>query len=271
MTDFGPPPSDRPAVPPPPPGMQGMPPPPPSMAPPPGYVPYGGPGAFSPFARVRGIAKALVILQIATVVATAVLLLVQLSLVGKADDFVGDTISSSDFEDAVGPLLLLIVLSGLVAIAALVLLIIWSYRIAGNLQKLGRAPLTWKPGLTIVVWLLGGCTLNIINMLMLGEHWRGSDPEVPPHQNGWRDRPMLPLIPVWFALGLAQIIVGIASGMNSFGGVGVGNDTDSIAESLSDRLPLVIASGLLSLIASVVMILIVRRLTDRHVLATRES
>ena len=82
---------------------------------------------------------------------------------------------------------------------------------------------------------------------------------------------MLPLIPVWFALGLAQIIVGIASGMNSFGGVGVGNDTDSIAESLSDRLPLVIASGLLSLIASVVMILIVRRLTDRHVLATRES
>ena len=54
-----------------------MPPPPPSMAPPPGYVPYGGPGAFSPFARVRGIAKALVILQIATVVATAVLFLVR--------------------------------------------------------------------------------------------------------------------------------------------------------------------------------------------------
>ena len=241
------------------------------MAPPPGYVPYGGPGAFSPFARIRGIAKALVILQIATAVSTAILLLVQVSLVGKADDFVGDTISSSDFEDAVGPLLLLILLSGLVAIAELVLMIIWSYRIAGNLQKLGRAPLTWKPGLTIVAWLLGGCTLNVIIMLMLGEHWRGSDPEMPPHQNGWRDRPMLPLIAVWFALGLAQIVIGIASGLNSFSGVGVGNNTDSIAESLSDRLPLVIASGVLSLAATVVMISIVRQLTARHLLATREQ
>ena len=128
-------------------------------------------------------------------------------------------------------------------IAALVLMIIWSYRIAGNLQKLGRAPITWKPGLTIVVWLLGGCTLNIINMLMLGEHWRGSDPEVPPHQAGWRDRPQSPLITVWFALGIANVVVGIASGLNSFSGVGVGNNTDTIATSLSERLPLVIASG----------------------------
>lgn len=241
------------------------------MAPPPGYVPYGGPGAFSPFARVRGIAKALVILQIITAVTSAILLVVQVSLVGKAEDFVGDTISSSDFDDAVGPLLLLIAVSGLVAIAGLVLLIIWSYRIAGNLQKLGREPFTWKPGLTIVVWLLGGCTLNIINLLMLGEHWRGSDPEVPPYQSGWRDRPVSPLIRVWFALGIAQIVIGVASGLNSFGGVGVGNDADSIAESLSDRLPLVVASGVLSLAAAVVLISIIRQLTARHVLATRES
>lgn len=268
MTDFGPPPSDRPAVPPPPPGM---PPPPPSMAPPPGYVPYGAPGAFSPFARIGGIAKALVILQIITAVSSAILLLVQLSLVGKADDFLDDRISSREFEDAAAPLLLVVLLSGLVAIAALVLMIIWSYRIAGNLQKLGRAPLTWKPGLTIVVWLLGGCTLNIINMLMLGEHWRGSDPEVPPHRAGWRDRPQSPLIAVWFALGIANVVVGIASGLNSFSGVGVENNTDSIAESLSDRLPLVIASGVLTLAAAVVMIAIVRQLTARHLLATRES
>lgn len=241
------------------------------MTPPPGYVPYGGAGAFSPFSRIRGVAKALVILQIATAVATLVLLLVQVSLVGKADDYLADTISAREFEDAAGPLLLLIVLSGLVAIAALVLLIVWSYRIAGNLQKLGRAPFTWKPGLTIVVWLLGGCTLNIINMLMLGEHWRGSDPEMPPHRAGWRDRPQSPLIGVWFALGIAQIVVGVASGVNSFGGVGLGNNTESIAESLSDRLPLVIASSLLSLAATAVLIVIIRQLTARHLLAIRES
>jgi hypothetical protein len=76
---------------------------------------------------------------------------------------------------------------------------------------------------------------------------------------------------VWFALGIANVVVGIASGLTSFGGVEVGNDTDSIAESLSDRLPLVIASGVLSLAAAVVMIAIVRQLTARHVQATRES
>lgn len=241
------------------------------MAPPPGYVAYGSSGAWSPYSRIGGIAKALVIVQIVVVVLTTALLVVQLSLVSKAGDLVDGVIGTDEFEDALGPFVLFGLLSGLVGIATLVLLIIWSYRIAGNLQKAGRDPLTWKPGLTIVVWILGGCTLNIINFLMLREHWKGSDPAVAPRQSGWTERPVSPLIVAWFGIGLAQIVLGFASGLQQFGGVGIGNDTLDVAESLADRLPFVLTSGLLGIAAAVLMVMIIRQLTDRHTQLTDES
>jgi hypothetical protein len=241
------------------------------MAPPPGYVPYGGSGvAMGPFSRVGGVATALAIVQAISVVTGLALLLFQVSLVQRANDFLDDTISLGDFEDRLGPFIAISAVAGLVSIAALVLLIIWSYRIAQNLQRLGR-PITWKPGLTIVVWLLGGCTLSIINFLMLREHWRGSDPEVAPHDPSYTSRPVSPLIVGWFVLSLAQVVLSGASGARSFGGVRVGNDTQQIADSLSDRLPLVLAAGACSLAATVVLVLIIRRLTARHLQAIGEA
>ncbi len=247
-----------------------MPPPPPVLQPPPGYVPYGGPGAFSSFSRIGGVAKALVVLQILGAVAAAAVVALQVSLVGRAQDFLDGDIRESQFEDDLAPFLLFSVLSGLVALAGLVLLIVWSYRIAGNLQKMGR-PVTWRPGLTIVVWLLGGCTLNIINFLMLREHWTGSDPEARHDATGRPSNQVSPLVVVWFVLGLAQIVLGFMSGLQSFNGVSAGNDNEAVAESLSDRLPFVVASGVLSVAATVVLVMIVRQLTARHTLATREA
>lgn len=241
------------------------------MAPPPGYVPYGGAGMpTGPFSRIGGVAKALVILQSISVVTGLGLLLFQVSLVQRADDFLADTISLSDFRDRLGPFIAISGLAGLVSVAALVLLIIWSYRMAQNLQRLGR-PITWKPGMTIVVWLLGGCTLQIINFLMLREHWKASDPEVAPHDPSYTSRPVSGLIVGWFVLSLGQVVLGGASGARSFGGVSVGNSTQTIAESLSDRLPLVIAAGLCSLGATAILVLIIRQLTSRHQRAIGEA
>ena len=241
------------------------------MAPPPGYVAYGAPGSYSPFSKVRGIAKALVIVQICVVAATALLLVLQLAIVGKAGDYVDDVITLDEFEDSLGPFLLIGLLSALLGVASLVLLIVWSYRIAGNLQKAARDPLTWKPGLTIVVWILGGCTLTIINFLMLREHWQGSDPAVPPRDGRWREQPVSPLITMWFVVGIAQIVLGFASGLQSVGGFGIGNGSRDVAESLSDRLPLVLGSGLLGIAGAALLVLIVRQLTDRHVQLIREG
>jgi hypothetical protein len=241
------------------------------MAPPPGYVPYGGGGMpTGPFSRIGGVAKALVILQVISVVTGLALLLFQVSLVQRANDFLDDSISLSDFRDGLAPFIAISGVAGLVSIAALVLQIIWSFRIAQNLQRLGR-PITWKPGLTIVVWLLGGCTLSIINFLMLREHWKGSDPDVRPHDAAYANGPVPGLIVGWFVLSLGQVVLSGASGARSFGGVSVGNSSTAIAESLSDRLPLVLAAGLCSLGATAVLVLIVRQLTARHQRAIGEA
>ncbi|MFN6122574.1 MAG: DUF4328 domain-containing protein [Actinomycetes bacterium] len=287
MTDAPPPPpgAPRPAAPwttpaggppPPPPPFPGMGgpgvPPPPSMSPPPGYVGYGQPGAYSPFSRIRGISKALVVVQIVTIVVTAILLVVQLSLAGSADDFLNGSITVSEFDDELVPFFLLSTLSAAIALAGLVLLILWSWRIAGNLQKLGRDPLTWKPGLTIVVWLLGGCTLSIINFLMLREHWRGSDPEAAPYDNRqWRTGPVDTKIVAWFVVGLVQVVVSVMSGLLAFGGVSLGTTSADVAESLSDRLGFVLVSGVGAVVSGVLLVLIIRDLTARHTAATREE
>lgn len=243
------------------------------MSPPPGYVAYGGQGAAmsGPMAKLGGITKALVIMQGISVGVSALLLLLQLGLVGKADDLVAGRVDVGEFDDSLAPFVGVSLLMAAVSIAILVLLIIWSYRMAGNLIRLGRSPIVWKPGLTIVVWILGGCTLSIINFLMLREHWKGSDPDVAAGDQGWRNRPVSPLIVGWFALALGQVALGMASGIRSFSGVNVGGDSESVAESLSDRLPLVLASGAAGLAAGVLLIMIVRQLAARHMAATREA
>ncbi|MCU1361434.1 MAG: hypothetical protein JWN99_2723, partial [Ilumatobacteraceae bacterium] len=235
------------------------------MSPPPGYVAYGDVGARGSFKRIGGLAKSIVILQIASVVLSVVLIAVQAALVGKANDFLDGDISRTSFRNSMQPFFTVSFVLGLVSIASVVVLIIWSYRIAGNLQNLGRAPLTWTPGKTIVVWLLGGCTLSIINFFMLREHWRGSDPEVRPGDPSWRTRPVSGLIVAWFVLAILQLVAAGASGARSFSGVNLGNSTTNLADSLSDRLPYVIVSGLLGLVAALLMIGIVRQMTARHV------
>jgi hypothetical protein len=242
------------------------------MAPPPGYVAYGSPASYGgQFSNIGGLAKWIVILQYVSIAFLLILIAVQASLVGKADDYLAGDITRTKFEDALSPYLLVSALGGLVSVAALVVTIIWSFRIARNLQNLGRQPLTWRPGLTIVVWILGGCTLSIINFLMLREHWKASDPEVAPGDQSWRTRPVSGLIVAWFVLNLAQIVVAGISGARSFGGVRFGNNTRNLAESLSDRLPLVILSGLAGAAAALLLIMIVRQMSARHMSATHEA
>lgn len=241
------------------------------MVPPPGYVAYGGDVRMTgPISPVAGVAKSLVALQAISVVTGLILLGFQVSLVQRAKDFLGGDISQSDFRDRLGPFFAVSLVAGLVSLAVLVLSIIWSFRIAKNLQGLGR-PITWKPGLTIVVWIAGGCTLSIINFLMLREHWKASDPEVAPRDPSYTTRPVSPLIVGWFVLSLAQVVLSGASGARSFSGVNVGTGTEKVARTLSDRLGLVIGSGLCGLAATVVLILIVRQLTARHLRAVGEA
>lgn len=209
-------------------------------------------------------------LQLVSIGSGIAVLVVQVGLKSKADDFIANTITAQSFEDALAPFAAMSLIVGFTSIALLVLQILWSYRIASNLLTLGRS-VVWKRGLTIVVWLLGGCTLSIINLLMLQEHWKASDADIVPGDTSWKTRPTAPVIIGWFVVSLGQIAVGVVSGIRTFSGVNVGSNTNDVAASLSDRLGLVVASSLLGLLATAVMILVVRQLTARHTQATSQQ
>ena len=217
---------------------------------------------------VRGLGKALFVLQIIAVAGSILVLVVNIALVDKAETFLDDAGSLSKFRDDLGAYYASAGVFGAVSLAMLILLIIWSFRIAKNLQ-LRHGNIAWKPGWTIVVWLLGGCTLNIINFLMLREHWIKSDPD-PSYGQSTAARPVHPLIVAWFVLSLGQVAAGIASGVRSVNGFSFGNDTKDIAETLTDQLGFTVAAGVLGIAASVVLIFVVRRLTERHAQLTGE-
>ena len=103
------------------------------------------------------------------------------------------------------------------------------------------------------------------------ELWKGSDPESPPGDPNWKQRPVGPIVHIWIAANLLTVIVA--------GGLGVSNaltrvnsNSDAtIAKQLDDRLGFVIAAGVLSVITSLIFLALFRQLAARHTQATRES
>ena len=246
-------------------------PPPPPYEPPPAYATLESTGVFGGrFRPIRGIGKALVVLNALWIAVSVLVLLLQFRLHNSAVTFRQGGLSTSDFVDKLAPFMVVSVVSAGLGIAILVLQCIWSFRMASNLQVLGRQPQTWKPGWGIAVWLLSGCTLGILPFLMTRELWKGSDPDLSPGDPRWKTGPTGPAISVWFGLQIASVIVGVAAGMSA-ATYGVGStDRDSIAKALDQRLPLVVISGLLTVAVTAAFIAMVRQLSDLHMRATQE-
>ena len=249
------------------------PPPPPNMGPPPGYVAYGGHGAVQgTFKRIAGLTKWLVGLLIVSFVVQLISLLVQFTLRDSASDFINNSISSSDFDDKLGLYLGVALLAGIASVAQVVILIVWTFRLAKNHQVLGRQPQSFGPGATIAVNILGGCTLGILNFFMWRELWRAADPDTAAGDPSWKQRAVTPLITIYLVLTLATIAATISLGVSGgFGPVRTTGSSTDLAENLSDKLPYIALSGVLTLAAAAVFIMFVRQLAARHMQATRES
>ncbi|MDO8392577.1 MAG: DUF4328 domain-containing protein [Actinomycetota bacterium] len=253
------------------------PPPPPNMAPPPGYVAYGG-GYTAPQGTLRPVGSLgmwLGWLIIGTLISQALVVVVQFTLRNSARDFLL-TGNASAFDDKLGLFFGIGLIAGALAVAQLVVLCVWTWRLAKNAQILGRQPQKFSPGATIAINILGGCTLGILPFFMWREVWRASDPDVAPGDVRWKSGLVTTLIPVHLGLTIAAaIITGISSASRTFGvstgaGFNTGNRTD-LAKSLDDKMALIGVGGALSFSAAIVFLLIARQLTARHMRATREA
>lgn len=257
------------SVPPPPPGSP-PPPPPSSLTPPPGYVAYGGGnyGGFSPFDRVKGLAKWISILLVVTVIGQLISIVVMFGLVDNAQAFLDGEISNTEFSNDYLAVGFVSILSSIGSIALVVLTMIWMFRLASNHRKLGRQG-TWGPGWAIGGWFLPPM-LFVIPFLMFRMLWKGSDPESGPNDPRWESSRVGPIVTIWWVLyGLIPLLlipVGISTAFGNFGG-----STEDVAEQLADSMSLNIVSTVVSIGAAVAFHFLVQQLTSRQTTLTREA
>ena len=269
MSDFS---ASDPNQPPPVAGQGGSPPPPPppNLSPPPGYQAYSA--APTPvsgsLSRVSGLSKAVVILAAVAAVGSVVTAITTPGAVDSARQFRDGAISESRFLDDYTAYGLTQTLQGIGTLATAVLTIIWLYRIAKNVRVMGRAT-TWAPIWAVFGWILPP-VLIIIPFLMVREMWKASNPDVGLGAEQWKQGDENPLIIVWFVLyGIVPAILTVISSSNALS-AGFEQDAEDVARVLDESGSVTILGSIVSAVAAVVWILVVRQLTARHVAFTNE-
>ena len=238
------------------------------MSPPPGYVAYGGPGAYVEFQRIRGLSKAMTVLLWIYLPLQLLSVVDLIRLRRDAKRFLDGTITEQKFRDAVQ--LNASAVIGLLVIPVAVLTMIWMFRMAANLRKLGRPGQTWAPGWGIGAWFVPPCVVYAVPWLMFKELWKGSDPAVVPGDPSWKNGRVPALITVWWVMyGLIPLVgVFTASGV---GQLRSGMTTHTLAERLRDFGAANVIFTLVGMVTTFVYIRLVRDLSSRHMQATREA
>lgn len=226
-------------------------------APPPGYAAtYGGPSTTK-WRRTTGGAKTLTVLWLLVIVACVFVIGATLNRKGVAHDFFDNKADLNQLDAAdnrVGGAAL--AYFGLVVATGIVLMV-WMFRSAKNLQALGRGgEQTWKPG-----WAIGGFFIPLANalipFLMLTEIWKGSNPDRSTGPNWKRGAPNA-LVWVWFAIAL--VAVGFSFTDRSLDANNIGDLLDRV-----DRQAVLITVWMLGGIGySILGILSTRAITNRQ-------
>lgn len=190
------------------------------------------------------------------------------AVVDSAEDLRAGVISDDDFLDDLAAYNLSGGLTLLSQIALIVITMIWLFRLAKNHQALGRR-LTWVPGWAIGGWFVPPI-LYVIPFLMLRESWKASDPDVPPGDDRWKSSSDTPLLWAWAVLYVLVPVAFIVVGLRQQFGA-MDNDAEDLADFFDDRLGLLLAQSIASILAAVAWALLVRALTDRHIRLTGEA
>ena len=213
-----------------------------------------------------GLAKALLIVLAIVVVGQLLSVATTGSVSDAAEEYLR-TGNEDAFEDDLAVNGVTSLLAGAASIAVIVLSIIWLYRIAANHRALARQ-LTWAPGWAIAGWILPPL-LFIIPLLMLRESWKAASPDVPPGSPEWKQKGDSPLIWIWFLLYSIVPIVLAVLGASQFWNVS--QDTADLAEYFDEQVPLIVAQGIVTVLAAIAWALVIRDITRRHTELTGET
>ena len=218
---------------------------------------------------MSGLAKAVTVLAAVAAFGSIITALTTPAAVDSARRFRAGTISETQFLDDYAAFGLTQSLQGVGTLATAVLTIIWLYRVAKNVRIMGRAT-TWAPIWAVFGWILPPI-LIVIPFLMVREMWKASNPEIRPGDERWKtEGGTNPLIPTWFVLyGIVPTVLAVAATSSVFGS-GLQQEADGLAQALDESGTLTIVGSIVSAVAAVVWILVVRQITARHVAFTNE-
>lgn len=158
-------------------------------------------------------------------------------------------------------------LSGLASLAVVVLTMIWLFRVIANHRALGRQ-MTWAPGWAIGGWFLPPL-LYIIPLLVLRETWKASAPDVPAGSQDWKRQGESPLLWVWFLLySVVPIVLAILGAAQVWD---LARETEDLAEYFDEQQGVIIAQGIVGVLAAIAWGLVIRSFSQRHTQLTGES
>ena len=240
------------------------------MSPPPGYVAYGATDARSGSIQgIRRIAKAMVVLLWIYLPLQLLGIFDLLRLASQAQKYLDGTISEQSFKDSttvgvgVGSVLLVIPIA--------VLTMIWMYRMAANLRVLGRPGQTWVPGWGIGGWFVPPCVVYAVPWLMFKELWRGSDPDLVRGDPAWKQGRVPHIITWWWVLYGLLPIFALSSNGQFVSDLRSDKSTRALAQRTHDYVGSSVTFQVLAIAATVVYLVLVRRLSARHMTATAEA
>jgi hypothetical protein len=247
-----------------------MPPPPPPMSPPPGFIAYGATDAHSGSIQgIRRIAKAMVVLLWIYLPLQLLGVFNLLRLSSQAQKYLDGTISEQSFKDSTmvgaagGSVLLVIPIA--------VLTMIWMYRMSANLRVLGRPGQTWVPGWGIGGWFVPPCVVYAVPWLMFKELWRGSDPDLVRGDPAWKQGRVPQIITWWWVLYGLLPIFALSSNGQFVSQLRSDKTTRDLAKRYHDLTASSVVFSVLAMAATVVYLVLVRRLSARHMKAIDEA
>jgi hypothetical protein len=179
-----------------------------------------------------------------------VMVLLLLDRIGEGDFVTVEEIDSTFAVQALGGLFQLVAL-----LVTGILFIIWLYRATQNLTALGAGKLRYGPG-----WAIGAWFIPIFSLWgpkqVINDAWRASDPDLPAwHGDAWRGKP----VPWWWMLWWLAFLI---SGFLVIPSIGI-TERSSLGEVQAAE-GSVFAADLLSVMAGILAIFVVRTLSQRQ-------
>ncbi len=149
-----------------------------------------------------------------------------------------------------------LLVAGLALLPAVFTFLLWYYRAYRNLPRLGATDLKHRNWAIVLYWFIPLVSL-LLPKRVLNDVWRASDPEPPPAQGRrWRGRPIPTLLGWWWGVVVAyQLATGRVFALDTTG--------DGLEDERSEMLFSIFAD-LLGIAASVITILVVKRVTERQ-------